>query len=75
MRHTRRGAQCIAAVLATLLACICGPFDRAKADDYPARPITLIVLFPAGVGVDTVARVRAQKLSSALTQNGSCSTA
>ncbi len=46
------------------LAC-CAP---AMAEDYPARPVTLIVPFPAGGGVDTVGRVIAAKLSVALGQ-------
>ena len=40
----------------------------ATAEDYPARPITLIVPFPAGGGVDTVGRVIAQKLGDQLGQ-------
>ena len=38
------------------------------ADDYPSRPITLIVPYPPGGGVDTIARVMAQKLGPALGQ-------
>jgi tripartite-type tricarboxylate transporter receptor subunit TctC len=41
----------------------------ALATDYPARPVTLIVPYPAGGGVDAMARVVAQKLSDALRQN------
>jgi tripartite-type tricarboxylate transporter receptor subunit TctC len=41
---------------------------HALADDYPSRPITLIVPFPPGGGVDTIARVMAQKLAPALGQ-------
>lgn len=40
----------------------------AKADEYPARPITLVVPFPAGGGVDAVGRIVAEKLSAALGQ-------
>jgi len=40
----------------------------AAAQDYPSRPITLIVPFPAGGGVDAVARIVADKLSRALGQ-------
>jgi tripartite-type tricarboxylate transporter receptor subunit TctC len=40
----------------------------AAAQDYPNRPITLIVPFPAGGGVDAVARIVAEKLSHALGQ-------
>jgi tripartite-type tricarboxylate transporter receptor subunit TctC len=40
----------------------------AAADDYPTRPVTLIVPFPPGGGVDTVGRVIAAKLTAALGQ-------
>src|SRR5437868_14811248 len=40
----------------------------AHAQSYPTRTITLIVPFPAGGGVDTMARVVAEKLSAALKQ-------
>lgn len=40
----------------------------ASADDYPVRPITLVVPYPAGGGVDTLARLIAPKLSGALGQ-------
>jgi tripartite-type tricarboxylate transporter receptor subunit TctC len=40
----------------------------ATAQDYPTRPVTLIVPFPAGGGVDAVARIVADKLSHALGQ-------
>jgi tripartite-type tricarboxylate transporter receptor subunit TctC len=36
--------------------------------DYPTRPITLIVPYPPGGGVDAMARVVAQKMSEALKQ-------
>jgi tripartite-type tricarboxylate transporter receptor subunit TctC len=38
------------------------------AQTYPSRPITLIVPFPAGGGVDAVARIVAEKLASGLRQ-------
>jgi len=50
--------------LALPLAC-CAP---AAAEDYPSRPITLIIPFPAGGGVDTIGRVIAAKLTAALGQ-------
>jgi tripartite-type tricarboxylate transporter receptor subunit TctC len=43
--------------------------NAASASDYPARPVTVIVPYPAGGGVDAMARVVAQKLSEALRQN------
>ena len=43
--------------------------NAACAVDYPMRPVTLIVPYPAGGGVDAMARVVAQKLSDTLRQN------
>jgi len=40
----------------------------ARADEYPSRPVTLIVPYPAGGGADAVGRLIAQKLSVALGQ-------
>jgi putative tricarboxylic transport membrane protein len=40
----------------------------ASAQDYPTRPITMIVPFPAGGPTDTVARVTAQEMSKLLGQ-------
>src|SRR3954449_1716382 len=52
------------AVLAIFAAWV----GAAHADDYPTRPISLIVPYPAGGGVDTVGRVIAQKLGEGLGQ-------
>jgi tripartite-type tricarboxylate transporter receptor subunit TctC len=49
-------------------ACLCMPQLRAAAEDYPSRPITLIVPYPAGGGVDVMGRLVGQKLSTALGQ-------
>src|SRR5262245_58011883 len=49
-----------------LAACAC--CTPAAADDYPARPVTLTIPFPAGGGVDTIGRVIAAKLAGALGQ-------
>ena len=57
---------CLAA--AVLLAGFAGPFDRAVAQDYPTRPITLIVPYPPGGGVDVMGRLVGQKLSAMLGQ-------
>src|SRR5215471_12003854 len=40
----------------------------ARAQTYPSRPITLIVPYPPGGGVDAMGRMVAQKLSPALGQ-------
>ncbi|HEY2227689.1 MAG TPA: tripartite tricarboxylate transporter substrate binding protein [Xanthobacteraceae bacterium] len=44
------------------------PRIAAAADKYPVRPITMIVPFPAGGGVDAVARIVADKLAAGLGQ-------
>jgi tripartite-type tricarboxylate transporter receptor subunit TctC len=44
------------------------PIHQAAAEDYPSRPITLIVPYPPGGGVDVMGRLVGQKLSAALGQ-------
>ena len=51
--------------LALMALLLCGSASVA-AEDYPNRPITLIVPYPAGGGVDTMGRIVGQKLSEAL---------
>jgi tripartite-type tricarboxylate transporter receptor subunit TctC len=51
--------------LAVAFALVLGP---AQAQDYPTRPITMIVPFPAGGPTDTIARVTAQSMSKLLGQ-------
>jgi tripartite-type tricarboxylate transporter receptor subunit TctC len=38
----------------------------AQAQDYPNRPVTLVVPYPAGGGLDALARQLGQKLSDRL---------
>ncbi len=56
----RNGVIASALALATALL-----VTSAHAADYPTRNITLVVPYPAGGGVDAMARVVAQKLSDA----------
>ena len=53
---------------AAILALCCAQIFPASAQDYPTRPITLIVPYPAGGGVDLMGRLIGQKLSVALNQ-------
>ena len=52
--------------LAAALCCWRCPPRRAQ--DYPTKPITLIVPFPAGGGVDVIGRIVAEKLAAELGQ-------
>ena len=56
----------IAAVLVAALFVAAGP--AWAADDYANRPITLIVPYPPGGGVDAIGRIMAAKLTGALGQ-------
>ncbi len=51
-----------------IAAIMFGAAAQAQTDVYPARPITLVVPFPAGGGVDAMARMIGQKLSIAIKQ-------
>ena len=63
----RRSASRWASIFAAL-ACLLAGLGIAAAADYPTRPITLVVPYPPGGGVDAMARVVAQKLSEAFKQ-------
>ena len=55
----------VAALVVTALVVAAGP---SRADDYPNRPIRLLVGYSAGGGVDSMARLLAPRLGAALGQ-------
>jgi tripartite-type tricarboxylate transporter receptor subunit TctC len=55
-------------VCAAALACIL-PWCPALGQDFPSRPITLVIAYPPGGSVDLIARLVAPKLSERLGQN------
>jgi tripartite-type tricarboxylate transporter receptor subunit TctC len=67
-KHFCGGAVTIAAALVAFAAITIGTAHRAEAADYPTRPITLIVPYPAGGGNDVIARLVAAKMSAILSQ-------
>lgn len=54
-------------LLGALTVLACAP--AALAQDFPSKTLTLVVPFSAGGGVDTVARLLAEKLRATLKQN------
>src|ERR1700756_3039718 len=58
--------RCFAAAIAAAIWLGCGGI--AFSEDYPTRPITMIVPFPAGGATDTVARFLAEKMRPVLGQ-------
>ncbi len=55
-------------VVAALCAAACGVSGMVQAQSYPAKPITIVVPFPAGAGMDAVARALAEKLEKRVGQ-------
>jgi len=53
---------------ATLALVAFHPLDQARANNYPTRPVTIIVSLAAGTGMDTLVRLYADKLSQSLGQ-------
>src|SRR5580693_7033519 len=54
---------------ALALTLLCAFTAAARADDYPSRPITMIVPFAAGGPTDVIGRLMAQYMGQALGQN------
>jgi tripartite-type tricarboxylate transporter receptor subunit TctC len=61
-RFASRGALLALSLLAI------GSYPRAQAQDYPTRPITIVVTLAAGTGMDVIARLYGDKLSQKLGQ-------
>jgi tripartite-type tricarboxylate transporter receptor subunit TctC len=55
-------------IVAAALALLCAAGSPASAEDWPARPVTLVVPYAAGGPVDTLARILAARLSEILGQ-------
>ena len=60
--------RCIFAAAAVAAGCALLAADPATAQDYPARPIRVVIAFPAGGPTDFVGRLIADKLKTTLSQ-------
>src|SRR5580704_9273080 len=56
-------------VFALALACLTVWTLSARAENYPSRVITLVVPYPAGGPTDTIARILAERMGTALGQS------
>ena len=65
MKLPRRKLLHLAAGAAALLALSCSAWAQA----YPAKPVSLIVTFPAGSGPDIIGRLAGQGCRSAWASN------
>jgi tripartite-type tricarboxylate transporter receptor subunit TctC len=52
--------------IALLLLAMAGAMGAARAQEYPSRPVKLVVPYPPGSGPDQLARVLAQSMQSSL---------
>src|SRR5262249_6725051 len=63
------GGTQMARLLITVLCAIAVQMGAAAAQDYPSRPITIIVPFPAGGPTDTLARILGDRMKDSLGQS------
>ena len=56
----------LAAVLVAALAVLALHAPLRAAEDYPSKPVTIVVSLAAGTGMDALTRLYAEKLSQAL---------
>jgi tripartite-type tricarboxylate transporter receptor subunit TctC len=67
MSHMPRATQCLQRMLAAMVvAAAAGATCESARAEYPERPITMIVCFPAGGGTDIAARLINTSLGDAL---------
>jgi tripartite-type tricarboxylate transporter receptor subunit TctC len=55
-------------LLAAALVAFCGTAERATAQSYPSRPITVVVPYPAGGVTDSLVRLLGERMKNSLGQ-------
>src|SRR5499427_8884574 len=60
--------RCLVALLLSFTVAVAAVSSVTRADDWPSRPITLYMGFPAGSGVDVIARMLQPSLEKSLGQ-------
>ena len=68
VRHSVVAFGTTAAIMNVIAAGVCVPAARAQAEDWPTRPLTLVVPFSAGGSSDTIGRIIADGISNNLRQ-------
>jgi len=68
VRHSVVAFGTTAAIISVIAAGVCARAPRAQAEDWPTRPLTLVVPFSAGGSSDTIGRTIADGISSNLRQ-------
>jgi tripartite-type tricarboxylate transporter receptor subunit TctC len=72
MRRDRHSSVALwttaAAIISVIAADLCARPARAQAEEWPTRPLTLVVPFSAGGSSDTIGRIIADGISSNLRQ-------
>jgi len=66
LQNSARWQACLVALLLTGITLVLA--GLAQAQDYPTRPVTLVVPYPAGGGVDAMARLVSAQMSAPLKQ-------
>src|SRR5512133_4184864 len=67
-RHCEPALMRMIVMTSAVTLALVSPMRTARAENYPARTVTVVVPFPAGGSVDGVARILVQKLNETVGQ-------
>ena len=69
MRRTRHAACTATSIVALIAALLLTPALSSRADDFPTKPIRIVVPYAAGGSVDPIARLVADRLGKVIGQS------